>query len=102
MNTGSQFVMEGVKNLVLKQHVSKTPSVTISIPENQLKQWTTFTKINTRKVIKNLSKVQFINSAQSYLTKDALQPSNESDKTTFKAFHTTAAYLHHQSYTYLL
>lgn len=23
MNTGSQFVMEGVKNLVLKQHVSK-------------------------------------------------------------------------------
>lgn len=77
MNTGSQFVMEGVKNLVLKQHVSKTPSVTISIPENELKQWTT-TKINTRKVIKNLSKVQFINlnSTQSYLTKDALQPSN--------------------------
>lgn len=78
MNTGSQFVMEGVKNLVLKQHVSRTPSVTISIPENQLKQWTTLTKINTRKVIKNLSKVQFINlnSTQSYLTKDALQPSN--------------------------
>lgn len=73
MNTGSQFVMEGVKNLVLKQHVSKTPSVTISIPENQLKQWTTLTKINTRKVIKNFIN---LNSTQSYLTKDALQPSN--------------------------
>ncbi|TNN26310.1 Sec1 family domain-containing protein 1 [Liparis tanakae] len=26
MNSGSQLVMEGVKNLVLKQHVSKVPS----------------------------------------------------------------------------
>uniref|UniRef100_A0A4W6DHT7 Sec1 family domain-containing protein 1 n=1 Tax=Lates calcarifer TaxID=8187 RepID=A0A4W6DHT7_LATCA len=29
MNTGSQFVMEGVKNLVLKQHVSKMVSLAI-------------------------------------------------------------------------
>ncbi|XP_035761759.1 sec1 family domain-containing protein 1 [Neolamprologus brichardi] len=31
MNTGSQFVMEGVKNLVLKQHIGKNNSICVEV-----------------------------------------------------------------------